>query len=50
MRRSMITRRSCAISAEKFVKFYSMTQNNYEALGHTFVPNPYAVEVDATHA
>jgi hypothetical protein len=25
-----------------------MTQNNYEALGHHFVPNPYALEVDAT--
>jgi len=26
-----------------------MTQNNYEALGHHFVPNPYALEVDATN-
>jgi hypothetical protein len=25
-----------------------MTQANYEALGHHFVPNPYALEVDAT--
>ena len=33
---------------EKFIKYYSMTQNNYEALGHHFVPNPYALEVDAT--
>ena len=33
---------------EKFVKYYSVTQANYEALGHHFVPNPYAVEVDAT--
>ena len=33
---------------EKFVKYYSMTQNNYEALGHHFVPNPFALEVDAT--
>ena len=36
--------------AEKFVKYYSMTQNNYEALGKTFVPNPYTLEVDATQA
>jgi formylmethanofuran dehydrogenase subunit A len=34
---------------EKFIKYYSMTQANYEALGHHFVPNPYALEVDATH-
>jgi formylmethanofuran dehydrogenase subunit A len=34
---------------EKFVKYYSMTQANYEALGHHFVPNPYALEVDATN-
>jgi len=34
---------------EKFVKYYSMTQANYEALGHHFVPNPYAIEVDATN-
>jgi hypothetical protein len=26
-----------------------MTQANYEALGHHFVPNPYALEVDATN-
>jgi hypothetical protein len=25
-----------------------MTQANYEALGHHFVPNPYTLEVDAT--
>jgi formylmethanofuran dehydrogenase subunit A len=33
---------------EKFLKYYSMTQANYEALGHHFVPNPYTLEVDAT--
>ena len=33
---------------EKFLKYYSITQNNYEALGHHFVPNPYTLEVDAT--
>jgi formylmethanofuran dehydrogenase subunit A len=33
---------------EKFIKYYSMTRANYEALGHHFVPNPYAIEVDAT--
>jgi formylmethanofuran dehydrogenase subunit A len=33
---------------EKFLKYYSMTQANYEALGHHFVPNPFAIEVDAT--
>ena len=35
---------------EKFLKYYSMTQANYESLGHHFVPNPYAIEVDATKA
>jgi len=33
---------------EKFLKYYSMTQSNYESLGHHFVPNPLAIEVDAT--
>ncbi|MFA5236835.1 MAG: formylmethanofuran dehydrogenase subunit A [Methanoregula sp.] len=33
---------------EKFLKYYSITQANYESLGHAFVPNPYAIEVDAT--
>jgi formylmethanofuran dehydrogenase subunit A len=33
---------------EKFLKFYSVTQANYESLGHHFVPNPYTIEVDAT--
>ena len=33
---------------EKFLKFYSVTQANYESLGHHFIPNPYAIEVDAT--
>jgi formylmethanofuran dehydrogenase subunit A len=32
---------------EKFLKYYSVTQANYEALGHHFIPNPYAIEVDA---
>ncbi|MEN6397265.1 MAG: formylmethanofuran dehydrogenase subunit A [Methanoregula sp.] len=34
--------------SEKFLKYYSVTQANYESLGHAFVPNPYALEVDAT--
>ena len=33
---------------EKFLKYYSVSQANYEALGHHIVPNPYAIEVDAT--
>ncbi|MDD1719728.1 MAG: formylmethanofuran dehydrogenase subunit A [Methanoregulaceae archaeon] len=33
---------------EKFLKYYSVKQANYESLGHHFVPNPYAIEVDAT--
>jgi len=33
---------------EKFLKYYSVSQANYESLGHHFVPNPYAIEVDAT--
>ncbi|MFA5331877.1 MAG: formylmethanofuran dehydrogenase subunit A [Methanoregula sp.] len=34
--------------ADKFLKYYSVTQANYEALGHAFVPNPFTLEVDAT--
>ncbi len=34
--------------AEKFLKYYSVSQANYESLGHAFVPNPFALEVDAT--
>jgi len=33
---------------EKFLKFYSVSQANYEALGHHFIPNPFAIEVDAS--
>jgi formylmethanofuran dehydrogenase subunit A len=33
---------------EKFIKYYSMTQANYENLGHHVVPNPFAIEVDAS--
>ena len=25
---------------EKFLKYYSVTQANYESLGHHFIPNP----------
>ena len=34
---------------EKFLKYYTVTQNNYEVAGKHFIPNPYAIEVDATH-
>jgi len=33
---------------EKFLKYYSVSQANYESLGHHIIPNPYAIEVDAT--
>ncbi|KAF5069390.1 Formyltransferase/hydrolase complex Fhc subunit A [anaerobic digester metagenome] len=33
---------------EKFLKFYSVNLNNYEVQGHHYIPNPYAIEVDAT--
>jgi len=32
---------------DKFLRYYSVTQNNYEVAGH-FMPNPLAIEVDAT--
>jgi len=34
---------------EKFLKYYTVTQNNYEVTGKHFIPNPFAIEVDATH-
>jgi formylmethanofuran dehydrogenase subunit A len=34
---------------EKFLKFYTVTEKNYEVAGKHFIPNPYAIEVDATH-
>jgi len=33
---------------DKFLKFYSVNQNNYEVQGHHYLPNPYVIEVDAT--
>ncbi len=33
---------------EKFLKYYSVSLNNYEVQGHHYIPNPYAIEVDAT--
>ena len=32
---------------DKFLRYYSMTMNNYEVANH-FMPNPMAIEVDAT--
>jgi formylmethanofuran dehydrogenase subunit A len=34
---------------EKFLKFYTVTEKNYEVTGKHFIPNPLAIEVDATH-
>jgi formylmethanofuran dehydrogenase subunit A len=34
---------------EKFLKFYTVTEKNYEVTGRHFIPNPLAIEVDATH-
>jgi formylmethanofuran dehydrogenase subunit A len=34
---------------EKFLKYYTVTQANYEVAGKHFIPNPLAIEVDATH-
>jgi formylmethanofuran dehydrogenase subunit A len=34
---------------EKFLKFYTVTEKNYEVTGKHFIPNPFAIEVDATH-
>ncbi|RXE55794.1 protein fwdA [Methanoculleus taiwanensis] len=33
---------------EKFLRYYTVTQGNYEVAGHHYVPNPYVIEVDAT--
>jgi len=33
---------------EKFLKYYSVSLKNYEVQGHHYIPNPYAIEVDAT--
>jgi formylmethanofuran dehydrogenase subunit A len=32
---------------EKFLRYYTVTFNNYEVTGH-YLPNPYVIEVDAT--
>lgn len=32
---------------EKFLRYYTVTLNNYEVTGH-YLPNPYVIEVDAT--
>jgi formylmethanofuran dehydrogenase subunit A len=32
---------------EKFLRYYTVTLNNYEVSGH-YLPNPYVIEVDAT--
>jgi formylmethanofuran dehydrogenase subunit A len=34
---------------EKFLKYYTVTEKNYEVSGKHFIPNPFAIEVDATH-
>ncbi|MGE4375128.1 MAG: formylmethanofuran dehydrogenase subunit A [Methanoculleus sp.] len=33
---------------EKFLRYYTVTLNNYEVSGHHYIPNPYVIEVDAT--
>jgi formylmethanofuran dehydrogenase subunit A len=33
---------------DKFVKYYTVTRGNYEVHGKHFIPNPLAIEVDAT--
>ncbi|MDD5419521.1 MAG: formylmethanofuran dehydrogenase subunit A, partial [Methanomicrobiaceae archaeon] len=33
---------------EKFLRYYTVTKNNYEVQGRHYVPNPYVIEVDAT--
>ncbi|MDD1671939.1 MAG: formylmethanofuran dehydrogenase subunit A, partial [Methanomicrobiales archaeon] len=34
---------------EKFLKYYTVTRGNYEVHGKHFIPNPMAIEVDASH-
>lgn len=34
--------------SEKFLRYYTVTQNNYEVAGKHYLPNPYVIEVDAT--
>ena len=33
---------------DKFLKFYTVTEKNYEVSGKHFIPNPFVIEVDAT--
>ena len=33
---------------DKFLKFYTVTEKNYEVTGKHFIPNPFVIEVDAT--
>ncbi len=33
---------------DKFLKFYTVSEKNYEVTGKHFIPNPYVIEVDAT--
>jgi formylmethanofuran dehydrogenase subunit A len=33
---------------EKFKKYYTVSEKNYEVTGTHFVPNPFVIEVDAT--
>ncbi|MDI6718075.1 MAG: formylmethanofuran dehydrogenase subunit A [Methanomicrobiales archaeon] len=32
---------------EKFLKYYTVTERNYEVEGRSFIPNPYPIEVEA---
>jgi len=34
---------------DKFIKYYTVNEGNYEVVGHHYVPNPFAIEVEASH-
>jgi formylmethanofuran dehydrogenase subunit A len=34
---------------DKFIKYYTVNERNYEVAGHHYVPNPLAIEVEAAH-
>jgi formylmethanofuran dehydrogenase subunit A len=34
--------------SEKFKRYYTVTERNYEVYAHHYMPNPYVIEVDAT--
>jgi formylmethanofuran dehydrogenase subunit A len=34
---------------DKFIKYYTVNEGNYEVVGHHYIPNPFAIEVEGAH-